>query len=970
MRASVTALVHLLAGIAVIAAQDPVHRRYTTADGLPSNTIYTALQDREGFMWFGTDAGAVRFDGREFRVFGTEEGVSDVEVINLAEDSHGRMWFLTLNGRLSYYQKGQVHNARTDRELGRYQCASGWQSFVEDAEGLLWFGGVRRNLLRLDLEGARDTLWDVASADLSLLTGADGEVVLVTDESIYRIAQGRWVLTDSLPVSGANSIVRDPVPGGPGAIAIGPNGFMHVVDRHWEKVPLFPHHVEPLANRNAVADRSGIIWLLDRSGVASGYWPSPLEKVHRSFFSGIYTNYLYEDREGNRWFCTARNGLLRVTADQWRSAHYPDPKPGGSGMFLSLLKDRAGTLWAGTADGIVVTVENGTMSGNLLSNSSERGRVMEFVEGRDGVYAATDRSVVWFGDRKEVHDILLDGVMASGQRSIFPMASKSISASREGTIWSSYFTINKIHDRSDGRFFEVVPGTPAWQRTQCIHVDPAGVVWSATGNTLYRYKDGKTTSFPHSDSIMGLRITSITSLSADTLLVSTFGKGIALLSDGRYVGSINKAHGLPSNDVRRVRMRGDTLLAATNAGLGIMRFHTGRPDEVWVISTANGLLSNEVYDAEIVEGDLYVATAEGLSRYPFPQPELPGAAPATHFASILVNGAPKPQGSLLTLDEGKDLLRVKFHAITFAAPERVEYSYSFAGDTAWTKSLDGTLDLAGMRPGDHRLTFRARHPGGPWSKPEVLAFQVRPFWWNEVWVRVVALVLAGGILVLLSRYLLKRRYRTVFQRLREREAVNEERRRIAADVHDDLGADLSRLLLHARQAELKPDQAVLKQVTDGLGASIEKIDEIIWSLDPRKDSLLATIAFIEQQAREYLALNGIDFRTYVEQPGTDISVSAEDRRAMLLIVREAVRNAAEHGAPSVVLIEWRMERSRVRCAIIDDGRGMPVQPGGTDRHGLRNMRERAAMIGATLTWTAREPHGTVVEMRWPMSGII
>ena len=139
MRSAITALVHLLVGIGTTAAQDPVHRRYTTADGLPTNTIYVALQDQAGFMWFGTDAGAVRFDGREFRVFGTEEGVSDVEVINLAEDSRGRIWFLTLNGRLSYYQKGQVHNARTDPELGLYQCASGWQSFAEDAEGLLWF---------------------------------------------------------------------------------------------------------------------------------------------------------------------------------------------------------------------------------------------------------------------------------------------------------------------------------------------------------------------------------------------------------------------------------------------------------------------------------------------------------------------------------------------------------------------------------------------------------------------------------------------------------------------------------------------------------------------------------------------------------------------------------------------------------------------------------------------------------------
>ncbi|MBP6696980.1 MAG: hypothetical protein KA175_05145 [Flavobacteriales bacterium] len=968
MRSAITALVHLLVGIGTTAAQDPVHRRYTTADGLPTNTIYVALQDQAGFMWFGTDAGAVRFDGREFRVFGTEEGVSDVEVINLAEDSRGRIWFLTLNGRLSYYQKGQVHNARTDRELGRYQCASGWQSFAEDAEGLLWFGGVRRNLLRLDMEGARDTLWDIAKGDLSVVTDADGEVVLVSDESIHRLSEGRWVVTDSFPITVANSIVRDPAPGGGGAIAIGPSGFVQVVDRHWVRVPLFAYDVMIRGNCNAIADRSGTVWVLDRFGEVTGYWPSPQKKVSRSFFPGLSTNYVYEDREGNRWFCTARKGLLKVTADQWRSAYFQDPKPGGSGMFLSLLTDHAGTLWAGTADGVVVTLENGTMSGNLLKSSPERGRVMEFAEGRDGVYAATDRSVVWFDDRRDGHDILLDHSNTGGEWRFTPMASKSISASGEGSIWSSYFNIHKIYDRKDGRFFQVVPGTPAWQRTQCVHVDPLGVVWSATGNTLYRFQDGVSTSFPGNDSIMGLRITSIRSLSADTLLVSTIGKGIALLQDGRYLRSISKAQGLPSNDVLRVRLCGDTLLAATNAGLGIMRLRKGGPEEVWVISAANGLLSNEVYDAEIVKGDLFVATAEGLCRYPFPHDEKPGPPPATHFASILVNGAAHAPNSLLIMDEGSDQLRVKFHAITFTAPERVEYGYSFANDTAWTRSLDGVLDLAGMRPGGHRLFFRARYPGGQWSEPRKLIFNVRPLWWNRLEVRILALLVAGAMLVLLLRFLVMRRFRMAFQELRERDAVNEERRRIAADVHDDLGADLSRLLLYARQAEQRGDIAGGREITDGLNATINKIDEIIWSLDPRRDTLQATVAFIERQAGEYLALNNIELRTKVSLLAEDLPLCAEARREVLLIAREALRNVVKHARASRVVMTWGMERDWAVWRMEDDGSGMSSAAGnGSERQGRSNMRRRAERLRGILDWSAAQPHGTVVELRWPIN---
>lgn len=99
------------------------------------------------------------------------------------------------------------------------------------------------------------------------------------------------------------------------------------------------------------------------------------------------------------------------------------------------------------------------MSGNLLKSSPERGRVMEFAEGRDGVYAATDRSVVWFDDRRDGHDIPIGSLEHRRRVEVHSMASKSISASGEGSIWSSYFNIHKIYDRKDGRFFQVVPGT-------------------------------------------------------------------------------------------------------------------------------------------------------------------------------------------------------------------------------------------------------------------------------------------------------------------------------------------------------------------------------------------------------------------------------------------------------------------------------------------------------------------------------
>src|SRR4030095_10622862 len=89
--------------------QSPVYKNYTVNDGLPSQVVYCALQDAEGYMWFGTDAGASRFDGHSFQNFTIKDGLTDNEILGMNLDSKGRVWFITLNGKLCYFFKGEIH---------------------------------------------------------------------------------------------------------------------------------------------------------------------------------------------------------------------------------------------------------------------------------------------------------------------------------------------------------------------------------------------------------------------------------------------------------------------------------------------------------------------------------------------------------------------------------------------------------------------------------------------------------------------------------------------------------------------------------------------------------------------------------------------------------------------------------------------------------------------------------------------
>ncbi|HMC97944.1 MAG TPA: two-component regulator propeller domain-containing protein, partial [Flavobacteriales bacterium] len=133
----------------LLRAQEPAYRQFTAADGLPSQVVYCAAQDPDGYMWFGTDGGACRFDGSTFKTYTTSDGLSDNEVLKILCDSRGRVWFLTLNGKLSYYKDGRIFNEKGDPALAKIHGRMGIPVGVEDVNGDLYFGSMSGEAFRL-----------------------------------------------------------------------------------------------------------------------------------------------------------------------------------------------------------------------------------------------------------------------------------------------------------------------------------------------------------------------------------------------------------------------------------------------------------------------------------------------------------------------------------------------------------------------------------------------------------------------------------------------------------------------------------------------------------------------------------------------------------------------------------------------------------------------------------------------------
>ncbi|RZL18445.1 MAG: hypothetical protein EOO96_27330 [Pedobacter sp.] len=141
-------VISIVATPTYVSAQTTYLPRYTSKNGLASNNCYYIHQDKKGFIWIATDAGLSRFDGTNFQNFTIEDGLPDTQILQIKEDRQGKLWFLALNGQLSYLKDGKFYNRNNSALLKKLNFNTVIVSFLEDKKGRIWLG-TNSNLIVL-----------------------------------------------------------------------------------------------------------------------------------------------------------------------------------------------------------------------------------------------------------------------------------------------------------------------------------------------------------------------------------------------------------------------------------------------------------------------------------------------------------------------------------------------------------------------------------------------------------------------------------------------------------------------------------------------------------------------------------------------------------------------------------------------------------------------------------------------------
>ncbi len=240
---------------------------------------------------------------------------------------------------------------------------------------------------------------------------------------------------------------------------------------------------------------------------------------------------------------------------------------------------------------------------------------------------------------------------------------------------------------------------------------------------------------------------------------------------------------------------------------------------------------------------------------------------------------------------------------------------------------------------------------------------------TAMWERIVIAGGVAGAALLAVRFWSQRPLRKHVRELEDEHVRDEERQRIATDVHDDLSADVSNLLLLSRMGLRNstagaPGHAELQRIEELSSGMLRKIDEIIWSLDPKSDRWDASIAFIDRYAAELTREHNLEFRTNTEGVTTPVHLSPPKRRDLYLAAKEVLQNVVKHARARTVNLEANTVKGGLVLRMSDDGAGDGSSPGGGQ--GLLNIRQRIERWNGSVRMDRNAPQGTNVVIALPL----
>ena len=948
--------------------------------GLPQSTVTAVAQASDGFLWIGTQNGLARFDGARFNVF-DEVNVPEIKnsrIVQLFADREGSLWIGAEKGTLVRLKDGKFSAYTLP---GRGTTYNYVRAFCEDGDGALWLNTCEWQLIRLanDQFSVPSTNWNLSGTRAQAVTAdAAGRVWVGTDKELAVRQKGVFDTVFSQS-NEPNFAVEFLAPRREGGCWVAANGRLRRTDAGDRLGDVAPYQWTNSPVYGLFEDSNDCLWVAT-FGSGLFRYDTNGSVLHLTTKDGLPSDSVrcvMEDHEGDVWVGAEDGGLCRLGLalfetigpeqglasaqvmsvcegndelwigsngnglDSWRRGvvkHYGPESGLGNGHVWSVLQDLQGVVWAGTWEGLYRNAGNG------------------FTGVSDGSTVGWETLALY----EDSH-----GDLCVGQQA-----------------FNGFTRIN-----GSNRTVVTIPGASTSLDIRSMIEDPSGAFWIGTADDgLFRMKEGQFRRFGKAD---GLRSDAIWCLHIDQqgfLWVGTSRGGLSLWRDGHFV-SWTTQEGLPNNVICQIledddgnlwlgsyggvfRVRKDELLRG--AETGSMRAQCRR------YGLEDGLPSLECQGGfqpsgcRTRDGRLWFPTVKGLAVVdPKHVSKNPVAPPVLMEETLLDGGvaASALAGGKAALKIPPGTRRIEFHytALSFAAPNEVQFKYKLEGfEDNWIDAGNQRAATYSHLPaGTYHFHVIACNSDGVWNEEGAsLAVVASPYFWETGWFFALATAAVIGVVAALARGAEARKMRRRVELAERERAVEQERARIARDMHDSLGANLTEIAMLselAQNPEARPEQAAsdINRISTRARELTRSLDEIVWAINPRNDTMENFVSYTCNFAENYLRLARIACRLDVPERLPDVTLGTNVRHNLFLVVKEAVNNIVKHAGASEVWIKISASPGNLAVAIEDNGKGFAApsangngRPGDdvphngpAPRNGLVNMRHRMETIG-------------------------
>lgn len=967
--------------------------------GLPEMAVFALTQTQDGYLWLGTGDGLARFDGITFKSYEESDtvGLSGSKVVKLFEDSQRNLWIgtdaagvllLSPQGKLSAVVPGEragqgpVVNICEDQAGGIWLRLSTGQVY--------WYSNGKASLLKVrDCRGLM-----AEDSGLVWLALPDGRLVGLGPVSSSTTA-GDLRIAYEVPYGYANGNLDYLLASRRGGYWRLANGRIQKwrVDHLERDYGAYPWHLgvpvlaacEDLDGHLIVGTYSEGVYWMDAQGTMQRVKDLP----HSSIFC------LTLDQEGDLWVGSNGGGLNRIKRQGFQ------PLEGTEGTAVqSVCEDDLGGLWIGHNSERV-----DHWSGNSLQQFTnlwpQAGGVPPGTT-RFAARAVLEDSAhrVWVGGSSEVDTNPPLLLFQGGQ--FYPVADPQaprqpisvLYQDRQGTLWVG--THSGLAFNQNGVWKWVLPDA-----VRGLAEDRAGALWVGTEEAgLKCLRNRQVTTFHH-QAEQGLPNDHITSLyvdSQDVLWVGTIS-GLARYDHGHWT-RYTTHEGLASNKIGYLLEddRGNLWIGST---AGLMRLSKASLNEFAahpvgalpcrIFGKADGLPNSECSSGSqpgacrTRAGLLCFPTISGLVLLDPAKLQTNTNPPPVLIESVRIDDRPiSPEGPLRTLPPrevtvpaGTESFEVTFTSLNLAAPDKGLFKYRMENyENGWTLRSGNVRYARYSRLPHGHYTFQvlACNEDGVWNNEGAsLSVTVLPPFWQTWWFMSASSLCLLGLVVGSVHYVSTQKLQRQLAVLRQHEALERERARIARDLHDQLGANLTQVALLSEMAESDKEapaevEAHARQIAQTARETTRALDEIVWTVNPSNDTLDGLINYVCKYAQEYLALAGLRYRLEVPPELPARPISPEMRHNVFLAAKEAVNNVVKHAGATAVWLRLKLEPGRFILEIEDDGRGLTPEAQKKGRNGLRNMRKRLEDIAGQCEFTPGREGGTIVRLEVPLAG--